>query len=266
MATIDDYIAQIVSEKETIPELNALTSASRVSIWRLWVYLVAKTAYRLEQLIDLFKTEIDATYVAVPYATAAWYRQKSLLFQKDDVLIYNNTNYTLSYESIDPDKQVIKQCAVIADSGAVVFKIATLENSTLVPVDSVTEAQFLSYIEKIKYPGTEIIVVNKNPDIIRMRARVTFDAEIDPSVLLVELKVAAVSYLTNIVFDGVFHTTSFIDYLQKVKGSVDVTIEFAQGIVNGNILPFDSDGRYYSIAGYMNFESIDNLFTLIPNV
>jgi len=268
--TVDEALQIQLDEKAKHPELSELDSNSRVSIWRLMFYVSAQLASWLSLFFENQKTEIEASFQYVPFGTARWYRQKALEFQSGDLLEFDPVNFTFKYAALNTEKQLIKQCAVVADGGEVTFKLATGTIGNLTPVPATVADEFRAYINEIKYAGTPISIINQEADKVKMNIVVYYDAERDPEEISSDLKTAASSYLNTMnstSFGGIFSSTQLVDAIQTVRGVTDVVINDASGkSANGSQwIPFDSGGRYQSYAGYVVYDNINNLFTPHPN-
>ena len=116
--TINEIQTEILYNKDSASELDALSiltapeqanvdSGSKVSEWRLWVWVTAVAIWTLEKLFDIFKIEVEERIAATRVHTRRWYREKALAYQYDDTL-----NESDVYDVIDPDKQIVKYASV----------------------------------------------------------------------------------------------------------------------------------------------------------
>ena len=101
--SIKEIYNQIIQEKERMSSLDALgydkdpavthadalladlDSGSKVSIWRLWAYVVAVVIYFHEKMWDLFRAEVETKLKAIP-GTDIWLANECRKFQYPGVL------------------------------------------------------------------------------------------------------------------------------------------------------------------------------------
>jgi hypothetical protein len=168
--TLNEIYNAIVTEKQTFTSLSGLTtditsqqellteleSNSKVSIYNLWMYITSVSIWTLEQIMSLFIAEVDEIVSSAIIGTPAWYIQKSKEFQYNSgTLIINPITYAVEYDTLDTASQIVEHAAAIEVGGNLVLKIRRLSTDIL----SATElASFKSFINKVKFAGTRIIV------------------------------------------------------------------------------------------------------------
>jgi hypothetical protein len=120
-------------QQELIAEVQAnailaplLTSTSKTSIWRLFTYVVAVSLFALENLFDLFSTDVNEIIAAKNPHTLRWYAEKSKAFQYGynlpaDTDLYDNTGIA---DSIIEDSKIIAHAAVVEQERGLRIKVA----------------------------------------------------------------------------------------------------------------------------------------------
>jgi hypothetical protein len=251
----------------TLSEQNSLTnltSTSKVSIWRLWVYIVAFTVWTLEKIYDTFKIEIEETIALNQIGTPSWYRTKMLQFQLGFELTnmgtYDNTN---ELQSVVLASKIIKQSVVEELGGRLRIKVATVINGELSPLSWPQITAFIEYAEKIKYAGTRLIFVSRNADDFKTNYTIYYD----PLILDAygqrldgtnnePVQDAIKEYLKNLEFNGEFINTKLTDFLQGVEG-VKEPVKNASFAKYGAFPYVEINEFYIADAGYMKLDMIN---------
>ncbi len=182
--TIDQIKEQIItkiSENEVVA--SKLTSDSKVSIWRQFVYAVAFCIWFLESLWDVFKNEIELEMAKQKIHSKSWYRQKALDFQYGFSLIGDTDQFDNSNSSdleIEASK-IIKQadCVKLISStgyGILRIKVATQISNELAPLsaDQLNALKFY-FLRKATDAGTQLKVTSANPDMLKLVIDVYFN-------------------------------------------------------------------------------------------
>lgn len=267
--TINQIQEEILTAKENASELTALqvlttsevdlysaTSTSKLSIWRLWVYIIAVCIWTIEKLFDVFKAEVSETVAASRIHTKSWYRELGLNYQHGFPLtgvIYDNTNYTedqVIASKIVSHASVLKY--VINGRGVLRVKTAKELDGELIPLTAEELLGFAAYMNKTGDAGTTIIATSSTHDDYKLELDVYYDATIldnqgrrldgsnnTPVIMSIN------TYLKEIDFDGGrYFGTKLTDSLQRV---------------NGVVLPVIKNA--WSKYGAYTYETID-----VPNV
>ena len=120
--TVDEVKAEIITEKAAQPALAPLNSTSNTAIWNLWVFITAQVIVFFEQVMDLFKIDIQNLVNNNAYGTKSWWQTKMLAFQYGDTVAYINNIF--QYAVVDPTKQIISFCSITTLNGIVQIKVA----------------------------------------------------------------------------------------------------------------------------------------------
>ncbi|UGU15222.1 nucleotidyltransferase [Sinomicrobium kalidii] len=177
IGNIQDEIITAVQDRQELRE--HLTSDSKLSIWRLWVYIVAFAIWTLEKLFDLHREEVDRELELLKPHTARWYREKALAFQYGYQLIPDSDRYDnseLTDEELEASR-IIKYAAVVEaiSESRLIVKIATRQGDVLQPITPTQKEAFDTYVNAVKDAGVNITVINYLPDQLRLSIRIFRD-------------------------------------------------------------------------------------------
>ncbi len=266
MNTEDIYKA-IIQEKESgnYTELDELNSTSKVSVWRLMVYIFAFFSKTIHELFESFKRYIESVFAKNQHGTLLWWIEQIKAFQYGDLLEFIDGKF--QYNTIDERKQIVKRVALETLKFMLLFKVASEDESgNLVPLDELQKNALTAYIDCVKFPGTYIQVISENADCLKINLRVYYNAQVSEQELNTLITEAANDYVKNIVFNGQFSITELTDRLQVVSGVVNPIVKevFAKtaGQTESDYLLIED--YYKAASGYFNIEVLNLEF--IPHV
>ena len=233
--SINEIQQEIINAKAQANELTALdiltrpeqadvpNTGSKVSEWRMWVWVVARAVWALEKMFDLFRDEVEERIAATRVHTRGWYKEKALAFQYGDSLGEDDT-----YPVIDESKRIVKYAAVRkiirSGRGALLMKLAKDNGGELAPLTQTELDAFNSYINLVADAGTLVIPESKPADSLRIQADIYYDPQVlgpDGSDLndgSKPVEDTLKAYLKSIDFDGMLIITKLTDALQGAKG------------------------------------------------
>jgi hypothetical protein len=215
------------SEKNNLSNLN---TTSKVSIWRLFVYIQAFAIFVHETIFDTHKQEIEELIALNKIHNLRWYRGKALIFQLGYSLylesdLYNNDTVD---ESLVLASQIVKQASVEELAGRLKIKVAKEDGNGLGALTFLTNPEiqaFTQYMSLVKDAGTRIDIISRAPDQLKLTLDLYFDplilssngerldgSENEPILKAIEF------FLYNLEFNGELILTKFTDYLQLVEG------------------------------------------------
>lgn len=285
--SISEIYNEMVSEKETMTELTSLlpetdnaetlledvNSGSKVAKWRLFFWIHAVSIWVHEKLFDTHKAEIEARANELITAVPLWYRDQCFLFQYGHSLAWDGTRY--GYETDDPESKIIKRAAVIEAGGQVRIKVAKLVSELPAALSAGELAAFELYINQIKVAGTNVAVISRDADLLKIEYDVyynelvmTGDGELidEPGVKPVEDAIN--SYIQSLPFNGVLSLTKLTDAVQEAQGVVDPILTSAAAKYGA--LPYSTIERIYvADAGHMKIDPafpLETQINYIPNV
>lgn len=233
----------------TDENLVGLTSTSKVSIWRLFVFVVAYSIWLLENIFDTHTKEVREVIFNDKAHRASWYRTKALAFQYGFDLIedsdkYDNAGY--NDEEIE-DSKIIKYSAVTQNAGQLLIKIAAETDGVLSPITVPQKASFDAYVQEIADCGVKYIVVNNLPDILFLNLQIFRDPLVlNESGMNIRtgkypVEDAYKAYMKELPFNGELVLAHLVDKLQLVDGVKIPNIVNAESRIvdlsTGNYLP-----------------------------
>lgn len=246
--------------------LQLMNSNSKVALWLLLFYVVAEAQHTLEVLWDYFSADVDARIAKHKPGTKLWYKQKALEFQMGDQLVWLDGTY--KYLITDETKRIVAQASVNDNGDIVRIKAARSDgNGGLQKLTTTQRDALAAYFVKVRYAGTKTVVVSFDPDTIRLKFKIRYDALVDLPPLQDAVKTAIKVYLKALEFDGKVVLSAIVDVIQAVPGVTDVVVQNFYGTYG--LLP-DQDktleGEYATNAGYaVNDETyFDNNSEWIP--
>jgi hypothetical protein len=272
--TIKEIYNSMVTEKNTMSSLNGLqpatdtatkllsdlTSESKVARWRLkfWVFAVALWVH--EKLFDAHKAQIEKRASELYVGSVIWYHAECFKFQFGDTLSWNGKKYI--YDPIDAAKQIIKRASVTEVSGQLVIKIAKLASGVPAKLSTTEMAAFTSYIDLIKFAGTNTRIVSQDADLLKISYSIKYDplaisatGELLSAPGTYPVEDAITKYIQNLPFDGKLSLTKLTDEIQKVPGVLDPVLGVAEA--KYGTLPYSPIiNEYNADAGHMTIDSV----------
>lgn len=285
MARTIDQIRQTTIDKiQAEPALAALTSSSKVAVWRLFVYCVSYAIWLLETMFDAHKYEIDTALANQKKGSELWYRNMALAFQYGFDLIqdtdeFDNTNYT--EEQIEQSK-IIKYAAVNPSEteSRLIVKVATEDSSgVLAPINDTQKTAFDYYFDEINYAGVKYTIINYAPD----RLKLNLTIKVDPKVIDLNgtkilmsaadvgekpIENAISEFMKELPFDGKLITNSILNKLEKIEGVLYPLIDSAStswiDVNNGGYGSMTNIyGEVLPVSGYFTWSMTDPEFKTV---
>lgn len=225
--TIAQIQAQILTAKNAEPELAEMTSASKRAIFNLWAFITASCVAILEQLIDLFTTQTEATVARSAGTSNLWVQDKMFKFQYDatDPQIIQLINTIPAYPVEDASKRIITACSVSSQvSNEVNIKVAKGNPYQALGGSEKTAAQ--GYIDTIGTSGIKYTVISLAPDNLYIDGTIYYLGQY--SAIIKTNVIAAINdylqklSLTN--FDGTIKMSDLEQLIRNVTGVVDVVL------------------------------------------
>mgnify|MGYP007079446428 CR=1 FL=1 len=266
MSTLKDLQPQADSAQTLLTDI---TSISRVSDWRLWVWLMAVSIHAIEVARDIFRAEIDQKVILTKAHTLRWYQKICLDFRYGYALAFNDELEKYEYPEAaltDANATVVTRAATEEANGRVIIKVAN-ESGKLPTLEF---DAFKAYMAKIKDAGTDLLMISTDADQVKCELEVYYDPLVlkpDGTLILdsarkpVEEQIEA--YLKGVGFNGAFVNTDFVDFLQKAEG-VTNPVRLQTQISNA-IDPYAViDVEYLPYSGYYEWDSVNTIITYRP--
>jgi len=257
LRSLTDIHNELIAAKEAEPKLAALNSPSRFAIWRLWLYVVATAIWTVEQLFVRHQSEVQALIDQNIFGSAEWFVQKVKAFQYGDDLVRNLETGGLTYETINPTKQIITHAAITVARGDIqvaTIKVAKTLNGEPNQLSPNELTAVRGYIDRLQPPGATIVVNSLPADIVRLSLDVYYNPLFDVQTLQTEVENVVQRYFDNLPFDAQILRSKIGDtILAGVSGVNDVVISlFEARAVGGAFAPVER--VYIPESGYIKFD------------
>jgi hypothetical protein len=236
--TIQQIKQTLIDAKNSEAGLNELDSPSQTAIWNLWIYIQALCYFAFENLLDLFKKEVEEIILNQPVGTAKWVKQKVTEFQFDSTnpQIVQLVNFVPGYDPVDVTKRIITRASVkTLPNKTVSVKVAKSEPPTPLTTPELNSLQ--GYLNDISFAGVQYLTTSTAADYLYLKAEVFYNGQY-ASVISGTTITAVNNYLSNIPFDGFVRLTSLVDAIQNVPGVISVTLNDVA--LRANSIPFAS--------------------------
>lgn len=216
---------EVLTENEK-QNIDSLTSTSRVSVWRLFVYIVAVVIWSLEQIFDIFKSEIDEKVAQAKVHNFDWYINEAKAFQFGFGLVNGKYNNFGIPENALIASRIVKQVAIDSLDGKLQIKVVKEDaNGVLEPLTPNEMGAFSQYMEKRKDAGTRLIMFSRPADSIRLELDIYYDSQVfasDGSRLdgqnTEPIKQRIEQFTRDLEFNGELIIQKLEDALQAVEG------------------------------------------------
>lgn len=233
--TIEIIQQSILDAKAASPSLSAMevlttaekaseapTSTSKLSFWRIVVWVVAYAIW-------LHEVIVEANALKSRPHNIPWYRDQAFAFLDGLPLVWKDGQFTYDLTGVNDaeERKIIDRCAVLeSDDGQLVFKIATDVAGVIQPVAPDELVRFTAYMQQIKDAGNQISIVNQTADLLKL----VLDVYVDPLVIdlatgellssagVFPVKDAVNDYLSNLEFNGAWVRSFLQDTIQKADG------------------------------------------------
>lgn len=274
--TIAEIQEQIITSKESYEELNGLNSTSQTAIWRLFTYIMAVSISIFEQILDLFKTDVEANLVNKATGTESWIRSNIFDFQYSSTdpqeVEINEETFEIGYPVVNDDLKIITQCALNNRTNAAsnrYIQVKVAKNSPPEPLSSLEVNALESYLLEIMPAGIQTQVISESPDEIMIKGDIYFDGNFS-SVIENNVSQAINNYLSSQDFGGTLIISDLMQVILSVDGvntanieRIQVRVSSAPYVDNGNTILYKLEGssddinvlQYESFAGYLVTET-----------
>ncbi len=246
----------IIQAYGLVPGRSFKEQFSKLSLENVLFDIVSFAIWILQELFATHKNEVEALIDNQKAGTPAWYRYKTLQYQKGFDLLpgsdkFNNSGATA--EQIAQSK-IIKYAAVTEsdEPGTIVIKIAGEDNGELQPIPDNEMPAIETYLNEIKWAGTRVRVINYLPDLLRLNLVIYRDPLVlDENGVHIRtgkkpVEEAINNYLKNLPFDGELVLAHLIDAIQQ-----------AEGVLIPHLVEASSKWIDSNTGGYGNWQTID---------
>ncbi len=247
--SVNTILTQMQQELAAQPTLSgSLTTPSKVSIYGLWLFIMAVSINLFEQVLDIYTATIEALIGKAGVGTLPWIRDRILEFQAGDSVTYNNG--VVSYNPIDTTARIVTRCSVTQGGNKTVnIKVAKSEPPVALTSGEIQEIQF--YAKQITFAGTQINLVSLNADFLYVLADIYYDGQLPVTTVTANVIAAMNAYCSGLSsienFDGSIIIPSIeIALLNTVGVKYIVLHEVA---FRAATVPFASRQILYSLSG-----------------
>lgn len=225
--TVQEIKAQAIAAKEADPNLTGLSSDSMVALWNLLFYIPALMIQLFEQILDIFKVDIEKTVENNYVGTEKWIRLKSLEFQYSStvpqILEINPDTYKISYPVVDPSLRIISRVTAETDFNKVV-NIKVAKNEPPVQLAGPEETAYKDYLKELQPAGVEYNVINAVSDKLYLEMEVFYNGQYI-AVIQDNVEAAINAYLAGIDFNGKIQVIEIEKAIKAVAGVVDLKVK-----------------------------------------
>lgn len=244
---------------------NLKSNPSKVDDYGFFTYMIAVFYWLKWKLFEQYKEEVYARAQRSYYAQADWWIDRLYEFQYGDALVIEKVDglKTISYEVIDPDKQIIKRSAIVNNpKGGSTFKLAGLDGSdNLIALNNDQLNAIKSYVNSIAPAGSVITLSSKNADLAEYYIRVYFNPIYDRQGILDTIIEAIENYhasLSTISLNGSTDLRKLEDKIQAIPGIRTFVIDKAIAFENGSNTKVVYDPTYITQSGYIKLNPAVN--------
>ncbi|QQV91594.1 nucleotidyltransferase [Winogradskyella phage Peternella_1] len=235
VSTADDLeTLEVLTDTEQLQLQNELTSTSKVSIWRLFLWVVAFGQWVQEQLLDALYAKISALISEHTYGTKLWYTKMALQYQHGYNLpetgIYDTPTTSTEIQAVNASKIVGKvsiQRVVLNGVGSLRVKVAKSLNGVLTAFEPSELSGFQTYIDLKDTAGVYKVATSGNGDDLKVQYKIYYNGLIlDNEGKRLDgtndtpVQDAIKSFLSSSDFDGRLDLNTLTDALQQVEGVV----------------------------------------------
>jgi hypothetical protein len=279
MARTTAYWKQQILNQLEAPEVGC-DSPSQVSKYNLLAYIVGASIAVFDQLLDLFRVEIDSKIDSINPATRPWYGRKALEFQNGDVVLIqldsSQSNYLSAYYPIiDASKNIVTRVGISATADKNVLVRVAKGTDTLGPLSAPELANLQAYFDEIAPADSVVVAESIDPDLVSITGTFYYNGQYT-STMLEDIKTGVKNYLATLSsgsnFTGVFKVIDLEIYLRQITGMQDLKIsdiECRQNVVAfGSGIPMVTaytliQTAYNSKAGYMDFDDANSTINIV---
>lgn len=251
LATLDTLIENSASGATTPFKrlLNDVSSQSKVAAWRLWIFVISVAIWVHEKLWDLFKEEIEELALQAISGNTYWYLRQVYSFQYGHDLALINDKF--QYAVIDEDTRIITRAAIVDANGELRIKIAKSDNmGNPTPLNNAEKNAFTAYMNKIKFAGTKLLIINDSADQLRFNLDLYYNPLIGYENVKTNVENAINTHLANLEFNGALNIIKFTDSIQSASGVIDLVIRSIEARY-GELEFIAIERQYVPNSGYL---------------
>jgi len=223
--SVSEIQNSIITDVQNTPELAGASSTSKRAIWRLWTYIVAVAINLLEQLMDIYQSEIELTVALAAPQTPQWLQDKVFKFQYSatNPQVIQLINFVPIYPIIDASLRIVTRCSVRTTiANQVLIKVAKSEPPLALSVGEVSALQ--SYVTTLGVAGVNFVVSSAASDKLYVQAQIFYQGQYN-SIIQASVVTAIEAYLGSIPFDGTLRLSDLEIAIKSVIGVNDCVFQ-----------------------------------------
>ena len=217
--------AEITSQKNTEAALAGLDSPSQTAIFTTWIFIQAVAINLFEQVLDIYKAALELTISRAAVGTDAWLQDQVFKFQYDSVtpqVLSVDSNFAISYPTVDASKRIITRCSV-KTTGQRVVLVKVAKSDPPVALSGGEVSSISGFLSDINFAGVNYIVQSLTADKIYIAGTIYYNGQY--AAVVSDAVVAAINtYLTNIPFNGSVRLLDLELAIKAVTGVSDVVL------------------------------------------
>lgn len=244
--------------------MSKLDSNSRVSIWSLYLWIVAFGIWTLENLMDNHKVETEELAAATISGNDAWLVRQALLFEAGNSSLAVDAQFKVVYAVPNVSARIIKYAAVTREYGRAVVKVAKDSGGIPAPLSSGEITQFATYLNNIMYAGSKLVAVSRAADELKLSGTVYYNGLVEASSVEAAIEAALQAYLKMVPYDSLLSVAKVIDVVQSVPGVKDLVLGvFCRKSGDAYSVNPVPGPTYMPWSGYVVLESLDLTFVAV---
>lgn len=269
-----------------ITELDSGKTNSKMSMLNLITYVQSVLTHSYNTLLDVFETEIATLITNRINGTPLWYVNMAYKFQYNsdtgtgDELVFDEDTLKIKYKQTDESHRIIVKSAYVDtdDKSGIILKVAkdnsgsdkTTAGVNYMPLTTQEMTAFKSYIDQIKFVGSNILSMSIPGDIITIKnCNIVYDDRyITETQAFNNIQSALVDYVKGFDYNAfiysqvILDTIMSIDYISSVGTDTEIWVKQYNPTTRkyGDEVQLKNMQRAYS--GYVKFIDEDGNSTV----
>ena len=252
----------------TISAVITTPSASQFAEWRIWRNIFARALWVFEQIMDLFKAEIEQRVQTKQPGSFDWYYDRILEFQgaDDETNTFQGDPLTvtelgiLQYEAPDPTRRIIAQASLRAESGTLIIKLAkNLDATNYQPLAADEQTAFSLYMDNVKYPGTSLSIISMVGDLIKYDLNIIYDPIYTVATIEANVLAKLMEFRSSLGFDDRIYPSKMIEKAIEAEGVIAVKNNGVESYHATIDMWAEVDIVYTLVSGYFNYDEASAL-------
>ena len=263
MAELGVYVNNDAQSVDTAKKLvNDVRTASKVAVWRLWLWIVAVGSWVIENMQDVHEARINSIIAQDKPHTLRWYADESKKFQYGSVIEWLGDHF--GYSVLNEDLRIVKYSAAVEDEiGGVTIKAMKAAKAVLTTPELHALKAFWA---KWKDAGVVLTFVSEPVNQLYFSATIYRDRTIlnadntliaDPAKNVVTDPANA--YVGSVDFNGTVYMLELIQQIKNQPGIVNVIL--SEGHIDAGTWSTDSLWTVVPQSGFCEIDWESCVFT-----